>query len=242
MTRSIPSAPAPRLTAFDAPLEAVTFDLYRDIHKGIRAELFAVTEAAGRLDPGDEDELARFRRRLDALVGLLASHAEHEDRYLTPLLVRADASLAATVTGDHGALESRLGRIVQAVEAISRTAASARRLAVHRLYLGIASFTADYLEHQDMEELQIMPVLATGVTIEELLAVHAEILGSIPPAEMAASLALLLPAMNVADRAEMLLGMRASAPPPVFDGVVAIARDVLAPADFRALSARIADA
>ena len=28
--------------------------LYRDVHKGIRAELFAVTSQAGRIDPASE--------------------------------------------------------------------------------------------------------------------------------------------------------------------------------------------
>ena len=33
------------------PFDAVAVDLYRDIHKGIRTELFAVTTAAGSIDP-----------------------------------------------------------------------------------------------------------------------------------------------------------------------------------------------
>ena len=32
-------------------LDLVEVDMYRDIHKGIRAELFAVTTAAGNIDP-----------------------------------------------------------------------------------------------------------------------------------------------------------------------------------------------
>ena len=44
--------------------EPVTFDLYRDIHKGIRAELFAVTTAAGSLDPGDRAGRADLARHV----------------------------------------------------------------------------------------------------------------------------------------------------------------------------------
>ena len=47
---------------------------------------------------------------------------------------------------------------------------------------------------------------------------------------MAASLAFMLPAMNVDDRAELLGGMRADAPAEVFSGVVSLARSVLEPA------------
>ena len=48
----------PALTVETAALETVTFDIYRDIHKGIRAELFAVTHAAGRVDPHDAGAVA----------------------------------------------------------------------------------------------------------------------------------------------------------------------------------------
>ena len=41
------------LAVESADLEAVTFDGYKDVHKGIRSELFGVTVAAGNVDPGD---------------------------------------------------------------------------------------------------------------------------------------------------------------------------------------------
>ena len=56
---------------------------------------------------------------------------------------------------------------------------------------------------------------------------------------MAQSLALMLPAMNIDDRTEMLGGMQAGAPAEVFDGVWGLAGSVLAPADHAALAARL---
>ena len=57
MTATITTIPA--LTVETAALETVTVDIYRDIHKGIRNELFAVTYAAGRVDPADTDAVER---------------------------------------------------------------------------------------------------------------------------------------------------------------------------------------
>ncbi len=85
-----------------------------------------------------------------------------------------------------------------------------------------------------------MPALAEAVGLEALLAINGAIVGSIPPEEMATSLGLMLPAMNVDDRTELLGGMRAGAPAEVFEGVWALADSVLAPADHRALGARLA--
>ena len=84
-----------------------------------------------------------------------------------------------------------------------------------------------------------MPALSDALEMPGLLAMHNAIISSIPPDEMARSLALMLPAMNLEDRVEMLAGMRAGAPAEVFAGVVAIAEASLAPADMEALAIRL---
>ncbi len=53
------------MTAVDAPikaLEAVTFSLYRDVHKGIRKNLFTLVERAGSADPSVRKARARAGR------------------------------------------------------------------------------------------------------------------------------------------------------------------------------------
>ena len=56
---------------------------------------------------------------------------------------------------------------------------------------------------------------------------------------MAKSLALMLPAMNIDDRAELLGGMQQGAPAEVFAGVWGLAKSVLDPADALALGRRL---
>jgi hypothetical protein len=56
---------------------------------------------------------------------------------------------------------------------------------------------------------------------------------------MARALALMLPAMNVDGRAELLDGMRAGAPAEVFEGVWRLAGSVLEPADVTTLARRL---
>ena len=56
---------------------------------------------------------------------------------------------------------------------------------------------------------------------------------------MAQSLALMLPAMNIDDRTELLGGMRAGAPAEVFDGVWSLAGSVLDADDLAALARRL---
>ncbi|QYG92698.1 hypothetical protein HC251_09810 [Iamia sp. SCSIO 61187] len=91
-----------------------------------------------------------------------------------------------------------------------------------------------------MEERELMPALFDAIGFEATIAIHQAIVGSIQPDEMARSLAVMLPAMNLDDRAEMLGGMRAGAPAEVFQGVWSLAGSVLRPADRDALAARLA--
>ena len=124
------------------------------------------------------------------------------------------------------------------MDAADATGDDQRRLG-HLLYLELAAFTSAYLVHQDVEERVVMPALEQALGFDAVLGIHVAILSSIPPDEMGRSLAFMLPAMNLDDRTDMLMGMRMSAPPEAFDAVVGLARSVLEPADFGALAARL---
>jgi hypothetical protein len=75
------------------------------------------------------------------------------------------------------------------VEAVSEL-----RGRTHTLYLDLASFTSDYLTHQAMEEREIMPALDRAIGFEAVLAIHQAIVTSIPPAEFAQTLPLMMQA------------------------------------------------
>ena len=218
----------------------VTHDLYKDIHKAIRAELFGVTVAAGSLDPSADGERSALATRIGDLVQLLVGHAEHEEAHMQDLLVAHVPRLAHQIEAEHVTLDRRMLDLstLAAAAAEARSGEPARRR-LHGLYLELASFASAYLAHQDVEERLVMPALSAAVPVEVLLARHDAIVSSIPPQEMAASLAIMLPAQNADDRAELLGGMQAGAPAEVFAGVVGLAQAVLAPQEFATLSTRL---
>src|SRR6476646_1584391 len=88
--------------------ELVVLDLYRDIHKGIRSELFGVTLEAGRLDPSVRSNRADLAGRIHGAVDLLVSHAEHEDAAIQPAIELHLPALAERIATDHVTLEARL--------------------------------------------------------------------------------------------------------------------------------------
>jgi hypothetical protein len=235
-----PLIPTPAATGSDVlTYDRVTFDLYRDIHKAIRSELFAVTEEAGRTDPSDRLGRQALFGHVAEVMGLLEEHAEHEDGAIGPVLDRELPDLQARIVVDHEALERRIeGLRDHAAAAVAAPDGQPRR-DLHRLYVELASFTSAYLAHQDLEERVVMPALEEAVGVEQVMAIHGAIVGPMPPDQMARSVALMLPAMNIDDRTEFLQGMAAGAPPEVVDGVWGLAGTVLAPADLAALAHRL---
>lgn len=218
---------------------SLTVDLYRDVHKGIRAELFAVTAEAGRLDPHDPAARVGIAGHVQALVGLLDAHAGHEDAAIQPVLENELPDLAARIQADHEVLEGGAVELRTMADELVHTPGRSQAAAVHQLYLQLAGFTSAYLGHQDVEERTVQPALAQAIGPQAVMDLHAAIVSSIRPDEMAVALAVMLPAMNVDGRTELLGGMQANAPRQVFEGIWGLSASVLAPADHSAVAVRL---
>jgi hypothetical protein len=222
-----------------AAIETVTFDIYRNIHKGIRHGLFGVTVAAGQVDPHDTEAVRELAQRWTDLVSVLVAHAEHEDDFVQPVIERFEPAYAMEIAEAHPRLEAQMAELEVLADRATDACAKQARLLTHRLYLGLASFTAEYLQHQEFEEFEVMVMLSQHLSFDELLAVDNAIVASIPPDMMAKSAALMLPAMNIEDQVELYEGARAGVPPEVFAGMVALGETVLDPERYQALAGRL---
>jgi hemerythrin-like domain-containing protein len=231
------------MTAIDVevlkPFPAVVNNLYRDIHKGIRAELFDITGTAGRIDPADAQARDTFVARVTEVFTLLENHAEHEDAVLDPVLEPNLPHIAETITNAHACIEAHIVALSELLDEAVAATGTTRAQQLNRVYLELAAFTGQYLQHQDYEERVVMPTIEQELGVDTGIALHHAIVARIPPAEMAAGLAVMLPAMNIDDRVEVLGAMRENAPREVFTGVWGLASSVLTTADFAALGGRL---
>ena len=219
-------------------LESIPVDLYRDIHKAIRVELFDATTAAGRVDPADHGARHSHAAKLRDISRMLAMHAEHEDEVMDQAIRSVLPEQADSIVAEHASLDSEITMLVETAE-LALTRPAEDRACAQRLYLDLAAFTSRYLAHQDREERVVMPELYRRFGIEPLLEMNERIVSSIAPDDMAWSLSMMLPAMNVEDRVELLSGMREGAPAEVFEGVCGLASQVLGGDDSTALRQRL---
>jgi hypothetical protein len=234
-----PTAPS---TVPAASYELIGHDLYREIHKAIRVNLFDLTAAAGRTDPADRNARVLLATQVRDLVDFLVFHAEHEDTVLDGPTAEVAPDLARSIAQDHVALEHLMDRLRALANVVFDQERTDARAALHELYLDLASFTSRYLAHQEVEERVVMPALFAHFGMEGVLELHGRILSGIAPDQMTWSLAKMLPAMNVDERVELMAGMRAQAPAEAFAAMMGLAGDVLAADQFAALSARLDDA
>jgi hypothetical protein len=226
-------------TTGTSSIRPVVFDLYRDIHKGVRTELFAVTADAGRLDPNDRCGGAALVDQVRDIVAFLVQHAEHEDGAIQPVMELHLPGLATRVAVDHVALEDTMAGLVGLADAAMAGSSSERRFAFHQLYLELAAFTSAYLHHQDVEERLVMPALEAAIGVDAAVGLHMQIIGGISPQELGAAIAIMLPAMNVDDRTELLGGIKATAPEEAFAAMWSLAGSVLSADDRDAIAVRL---
>jgi hypothetical protein len=169
-------------------------DVYTAVHKMHRARLFSLTVEAGKADPADTVTTTKLAAAVDALAAELAAHAEHEDRFIHPLLRQKAPSLAASLDAAHVTLDARLGHLRQVASAASAPARPAAD--PNDLYRALAAFTAAYLEHLAVEEGEALPALWDRCTDEELLGILASFRGSRSDAEHLTSLLAQLATLN----------------------------------------------
>jgi hypothetical protein len=232
-------APTTPLFAETAALEAVEVDIYRNVHKGIRSELFAVTLDAGRVDPHDDGAVGAVAGRWGNLVKLLVEHAQHEEDFVQPLVEQFAPLYAAEILESHARLEGQMAQLELLADRAGEACAAQRRLFTHRLYLGLASFTAAYLQHQEFEEFEVMVMLSQHVSPEDLRALDHAIVASISPEMMAQSAAIMLPAMNIEDQTELFSGVQQGAPPEIFAAMMGLAQSALDPVRYEELARRL---
>ncbi len=84
-----------------------------------------------------------------------------------------------------------------------------------------------------------MPALEAAIGVEAVIGLHMQIIGGIAPQELGASIAIMLPAMNVDDRTELLGGIKATAPEEAFAAMWSLACSVLTVDDRDAIADRL---
>jgi hypothetical protein len=216
----------------DAPSR---FDIYRYIHKAVRAFMCDTLIQVGNADGADAEEMTRVIARVRGLVAFCVSHLEHENDFVHAAMeARCPGSSDATA-GDHVHHADACEKLAALADAVEQAASGGRNEKMTQLYLYLALFVAENFTHMNVEETENNTALWATHSDEELIGIEHAIVASLTPEENAITLRWMIPALNASERAEFLRGVLRTVPAPVFDGMLASVKPHLTTGDWEKL-------
>ena len=215
------------------------YDMYAQIHKGLRSFMMHTLEAVGKVDVLDDCETREALDMLRALLALCRTHLEKENAYVHAALEARRPGSCAEIALEHAHHERSIAALEEAARGLEQTAGEARAAASLGLYRAVALFVAENFEHMHVEETAMNALLWEAYDDAELVAIERAIVASIPPAQAMVVARWMLPALGAAERAAKLSAMQANAPREAFAGVLAMLRKNLSERDWYKLGAAL---
>lgn len=219
------------------------YNLYTNIHKGLRAFMADTLVTVGQTDGHDAQQVETAGTAVRSLLVLCRAHLNHEDHFIHPVLEACSPHSSTSCAEDHlehlrefNQLELHLEH---ALLLASVGAADAPQVWLG-LYLHLNQFVADNYLHMQKEEQDNMAVLWRHHSDEQLMALSKQLVASISPEEMALSMRWMLPNLNHHERLAMLGGLKAQAPAEVFNERMLAVKAILNPRDWDKLVAGLA--
>jgi len=210
------------------------YDLYKEVHKGIRKELFDLAMLVGSMDFQNPISLETLKETFNRTYNLLETHAHSEDTYVEPLINKVNVDIAKKTSSKHKNLEDDINELRQKLSGMD---AHKKDSVVqgHAFYLQLTIFIAEYIKHIADEEKIIMPILWNNYNDEELINTSSKIRMGIPEPIMKNFMTCMIPAMNHSERVAMFTGMKMSAPEEVYYGMCMLVQSFLSSSEWRKL-------
>lgn len=218
---------------------APRYDIYRNIHRALRACMSDTLVVIGRMDVADPDDFHHGLQCLHDLLSMCDLHIYKETHFIHSALESRRKGSTAQIADEHLEHLDSLRVLREAAAQIAAADIARRGALQQRLYLQLALFVAENFEHMHIEEVELNGALWRSFDDAELMEIEGRIVASIPPAEMMGVLRWMLPNIDHAARVELLRGMRCNAPREAFEGVLAMTQTWLGARDWQKLDAAL---
>ena len=215
-------------------------DIYRNVHKGLRVAMFDTVQRIGSTDPADAAALGATLDQADGLLLFMNAHVKHENEHVhTAIEARVPAGASATADDHHEHIDS-LAALRAQVRGVRSATPGATAEALHRLYLDLAGFVAENLQHMRVEETQNNAQLWFLYSDAELTAIHDRLLASVDPAIMADAIRWMARGLSLPELVQLVTEMRDNAPAPVFEAMLDVIRQQVDDVRWTALNRALA--
>ena len=195
------------------------YNLYTNIHKGLRAFMADTLVTVGQTDGHDAQQVEIASNAVRSLLTLCRAHLDHEDHFIHPVLEACAPHSSVSCAEDHFEHLREFNQLelhLEHAQLLASVGAADAPQVWLSLYLHLNQFVADNYLHMQKEEQDNMAVLWRHHSDEQLMALSKQLVASITPDEMALSMRWMLPNLNHHERLAMLTGLKAQASAFVF--------------------------
>jgi hypothetical protein len=182
-------------------VDLVALDLFGPIHKGLRALLFGAATSVARVDYGSLGATRTVVAEVRRLIEFLREHALQEDMHILPLVAAHDRDLAGRLARTHAEMEALQVEVSALLARVEGSGGSERPVFGAALIGLVNRLVAGHLLHMDAEERDANAVLGAHATHLALTEVRGRIGRSMTRERTLEWMAVLLPALNPAERA-----------------------------------------
>lgn len=188
---------------------------YQQIHKGLRGLMTETLARVGRMDAHDRAGLAETLAFVDALLDACLAHRHYENGFFHKALREKAPRTVAVFDIDHESYEQAIGTLRQLTHRLRVEPEGVERRG-YELYLELANFLAETLEHMAEEETVLTALLWQHFSDEEILDLNRRLVESIPLRDRPFWVGWIVAYIGHRERVELLQALRASVSPAVF--------------------------
>jgi DUF438 domain-containing protein len=210
------------------------YNIFYQIHKGLRAMLYETAIELQRTDFNNEEQAAEAFAKITSAVDLFDKHAYHEDTLVFPAVEKYEPSVADAFEREHVKDHELCEKLRSLITIFGSLETDEQRIqlgsAIRKSFVEFLTFN---MEHMAKEEDIINNFLWRYYTDEEILAIEHQIVSSQTPEAAAIAWKWMLRGLSNAEVTNWLKNVQKNAPEFVFNNLFSMAEKELPTTRFR---------
>lgn len=203
------------------------YNIFNQIHKGLRALLYESALLLQRSNFQDEYELQQAVERVQLVADLFDDHAYHEDNYVLAAIKQYEPSVVDAFGQEHVTDMKLAHNLRSSLEALQLASFNVKPEMGKEVIKCFSAFMFFNLEHMEKEETVLNKILWRYYSDEEIIGIQQNILKNLTPWGALQSSTWMMRGLNNAEIIKWLRAIEQTAPPETFQQLCALAEKEL---------------
>lgn len=218
------------------------YNIFYQVHKGLRAMLFATGTALQQTDFLNEEESGDILKQVNEVLDLFDEHAHTEDNFVLNAIAAHEPSVAALFEEEHVQDQELSNRLRSLLIILNHTNSMEERAQLSgAIRCAFIEFMVFNLQHMAKEESKLNSLLWKHFSDKALQEITGKILAHIPPETMQKYSMWMMRALSNSEITCWLKEIKDNAPGFVFNGMLVLAENELSPERWHLVQASITE-